>query len=104
MLFADGDFQLVVIAMVADFRGESGKQGELGLKKTFEYLMELARFSRLGRLVGVRQNLFRQGAAGQSRACDGHWQESRGGKLCEKSKVCSATGGHLPARLEQSKG
>src|SRR5258707_4542219 len=27
MLFADGDFQLVVIAMVADFRGESGKQG-----------------------------------------------------------------------------
>ena len=43
MLFADGNFELVVIAMVADFRGESGKEGEVGLKKAFEYFMELAR-------------------------------------------------------------
>ena len=33
MLFADGNFQLIVVAMVADFRGESGKEDELGLKK-----------------------------------------------------------------------
>ena len=45
MLFADGNFELVVVAMVADFRGESGKQGELGLKKTFDAARENMRFA-----------------------------------------------------------